>query len=48
MITPVLATLLFLVLDLTTKVAYAFLTYAAVRKVSNASPSHSQRATLAV
>lgn len=42
--TPTLATLLFLVLDLTTKVAYAFVTYAAVSKVSESSPSQTRRA----
>lgn len=46
-ITPVLATLFFLVLDLTTKVIYAFVTYSTVKTVSASSPSHSQRAALA-
>ena len=47
MITPVLATVFFLLLDLATKVVYAFETYATVRNVSQATPSHSHRATLA-
>ena len=43
-VTASLATLMFLILDLTTKVAYAFLTYTAIRKVSQSSPSTPQRA----
>ena len=41
-ITPALATLLFLILDLTTKVAYAFITYASVRRVAAQSPSETR------
>ena len=48
LITPALATLLFLVLDLTTKVAYAFITYTVVSKVSQNSPSQTRRAVSAV
>ena len=47
-ITPALATLLFLVLDLTTKVAYAFITYATVKKVVQSSPSQPLRTAPAV
>ena len=39
---------MFLVLDLITKVAYAFLTYASVKKVSQASPASPRRAVPAV
>ena len=38
-VTPALATLLFLILDLTTKVAYAFITYASVKAVAAQSPA---------
>ncbi len=47
MITPVLATLLFLILDLTTKVIYAFVTYASTKKVSQTSPSENREPVLA-
>ena len=47
-VTATLATLLFLILDLTTKVAYAFLTYATFKKVERNSPSTTTRLSPAI